>query len=556
VPSPSKLRVPLLAVLAVLAISAVWVSKGPLQDVHWDAPIYLARGKMAADTPYLRNLAAHAREIADSLSRYQLGEDTEYWDFMRLGNTMLLALVISVAGAGMPGIYAAFWLYTGLLAAALVFGVLLSRKIIDVLDGQLPQRATAKGAVLSGLLYAASDVYRHLSGNLVSEIPAMFLLTTSAYALVMASSSRRVSLAVLSGLLGFLLYVVKMEAVWAYASFAVLYVTILWRKAPEKLWWPAFLTSALIAGLLFGLYSWCFWPLTDPRLLVVFTGVVNSGQAPSDIATIKLCVVAGGLLCVGFCLALRYRIGHPAMWLALGWLAMISLPYADTILHNRSAEVRMFALIMPPLLLGSTLGWASLMLRPTAIRASTLVLASLFVCVVALIAVSQAESYEWLRQLPGAWRLQYVKAYLSPRRYERISYPVGDLAKISQYVYGNRQPVVLVLAGGREEYFNVIGYFAPSLNASANGVGAPSGECGARTLNPNIDKVMFCILPPTADTVARLTGNVRFLQLIKIDDAAAFEKLSRDKVVFKTPSVALLVWDPAAGPGMGTRGSS
>lgn len=90
---------------------------------------------------------------------------------MRLGNTMLIALVLSIAGAGMSGIHAAFWLYTGLLAAALVFGVLLSLEIVAALDSQLPQRATAKGAILSMVLYAASDVYRHLSGNFVSEIP-------------------------------------------------------------------------------------------------------------------------------------------------------------------------------------------------------------------------------------------------------------------------------------------------------------------------------------------------------------------------------------------------
>ena len=80
-----NLRILLIALGAVLAISAIFGMKGPLQDVHWDAPIYIARAKQFAETPYLRDYMSGAAEIADGMSRWKIGEDTDYWGFIRLG---------------------------------------------------------------------------------------------------------------------------------------------------------------------------------------------------------------------------------------------------------------------------------------------------------------------------------------------------------------------------------------------------------------------------------------------------------------------------------------
>ena len=35
--------------------------------------------------------------------------------------------------------------------------------------------------------------------------------------------------------------------------------------------------------------------------------------------------------------------------------------------------------------------------------------------------------YRLLGTLPGGWRLQYVKTFLSPPPYERLDYPVEEL---------------------------------------------------------------------------------------------------------------------------------
>jgi len=55
----------LIFVAVVLAISALFSMKGPLQDVHWDAPIYVSRAKEFAETPYLRRYMAEAPAIAE-----------------------------------------------------------------------------------------------------------------------------------------------------------------------------------------------------------------------------------------------------------------------------------------------------------------------------------------------------------------------------------------------------------------------------------------------------------------------------------------------------------
>ena len=46
-----KARNLLLALLAVASITLIFVAKPPLRGAHWDAPIYVQRSKIAAETP-------------------------------------------------------------------------------------------------------------------------------------------------------------------------------------------------------------------------------------------------------------------------------------------------------------------------------------------------------------------------------------------------------------------------------------------------------------------------------------------------------------------------
>lgn len=540
----ARLKIPLLALLAVLAVSTVFVNKGALQDTPWDAPIYLSRGKEVAQTDYLHSLKLHAKETAAHLPQYKVGEDTSYWPFMRLGNILALGAVISTMGASMASIQTAFWLYSLLLASATVFGVLLSLRIIDTLDPSIAKDVVVKGSIISAALYVASDVYLHLSGDLVAEIPALFLLTGGALALVAAGVTHRISLAILSGFLGFALYVVKIEGVWAYISFSLLYGAVLAIYAREKLWWPAFMIAGISALSLYVVYAWWFWPLPDPRLVPIFAAAFRTG-VQNPVAPIKLWIVAGGMLWVGLLLAFRYRVRSPAFWLALGWLALVTLPYLDTIIHHRLSVVRQFALIMPSLLLASSIGWSALLKRSAAGNSSRRTLPLLLAGIAVLLALSHAETYKLLAQLPGGWRLQYVKAFLSPTPYERQSYPVDDLAAISRFVYARRQPTIVVRGNDvAEEHLTIISYFGPPLSRSSIDQFYASDEhmgmCGAKKIQLALEPVMYCSDPPAAETLAKLAAaGVRILYLQQRSGTAARQS-PEDKAAFMTKNLVLL----------------
>jgi len=542
---PKSLSIPLLILLAVITITMVFVNKGPLQDVHWDAPIYLLRGKVAAETPLFHSYRTHSKEIADALPQYKPGVvDTPYWGFMRLGNTLLLGAVTAFMGANLASLQIASGIYALLLACSLVCGTLLAVRIMETLGNDIPKKAVLQGAVFSAVLYLVSDVYRYLSGNLVGEIPAMFLLTASALALVKASNSRMISLAILSGALGFALYVVKMELVWVYISFALLYATLLYRHASIKMYWPAFVTAGFMALFCYGLYAWWFSPLADPRLFLTYA-FADHEQPINPVAPIKLWIVAGGLLWIGFLLGFRYRLRHPALWLSVAWLVLITLPHYDALIHGRSAQVRFFALIMPPLLLGSTLGWASLFERVAANRTRLWAIPALLAVTLVLIGLSQAETYQKISRLPGGWRLQHVKAYLSPPPYERLSYPVEELAKMSRFLYQDQEPTIVVLEKGiPEEYGNIIGYFGPRLpNVDQfDPTNRSLGECGRKNLLPEIEPVMFCTVPPSTDTLHSLSGKARVVVMKRSGGPNGANNPRQDWALFKAAGLMVFPW--------------
>lgn len=534
----------LLALLAVLAITTLHVIiKMPLQDVHWDAAIYLMRGKMLAETPLLQNYQIHAKEIADALPQYEPGVvDTPYWGFMRLGNTLLLGAVAAIAGTDMTALRVANGLYVFLMASSLICATLLSLRIAEILGIELPNRYVTAGAVVSAGLYLASDIYRHLSGNLVAEMPAMFLITASLFSLVEAVRLRSLALAVLSGLLAFAVYVFKMELVWVYVSFILLYAFLLSRNASTKMYLSAFVISGLVALGMYGLYAWWFHPLADPRLFITFASITfawaHEHASPHAVASVKLVFVASGLLWIGMLLALRYQFRHPVVWLSLAWLVAIVIP-----LLGGAAQARFFAVVMPPLLLGSTIGWAALLDRLESNKTNKLWLASLLIGILALLGLSHAETYKWIRQVPGSWRLQDVKSYLSPPRYERLDFPLKELQEISQFLYGHKEPTIVILENGvPEEYSNIITYFGPRLPYVDQFIGNPAGTCGRTNLRPDLGPVMFCTSPPTEQSIHNLAGKVRILQLRRTRKADINEPARLDHAEYKTRGLELLPW--------------
>lgn len=548
-----------LALLAVLAVTILFVNKGPLQDVHWDAPIYLLRGKMVVDTPLLHDYREHAQEIADALPQYKPGVvDTPYWGFMRLGNTLLLGAVADIAGTDMTALQVANVLYVSLMACSLICATLLNLRIVEMLGSGISNKHVISGALVSAGLYLASDMYRYLSGNLVAEVPAIFLVTASLCALVEAVRLRSLALAAVSGVLAFAVYVFKMELVWAYASFAILYAVVLSRNAPTKMHMLAFMVAGLVALAMYALYAWWFYPLANPKLFITFAMAEHSNPL-NVVAPVKLWIVAGGMLWVGLLLALRYQFQRPVVWLSLAWLTTVTLPHYHALLQGGIAQARFFAIVMPPLLLASTVGWAGLLDRVESLSAHRMTLPMIVASISVLIALSHSETYRWIRELPGGWRLQSVKSYLSPPPYERLDYPLEELEEITRFLYREDGPTLVVIDKGvPEEYSNIILYFGSRLPDvdQFDSTRKSIGECGRKKLFPDVEPVMFCTVPPSDRTVQDANGKIRLLQLRRLDSLVDSEDPFLARALFRTKGLLLLPFDLCRGDTAATSSGS
>ena len=542
---PSNVRDLLIALLAAATIALVFIAKPPLQGAHWDAPIYLQRGKIAAETPLLDSYRKHAGEIAAALPQYKPGVvDTPYWGFMRLGHTLLLGLVTAVTGANLTGLHVSTALYTLMFALTVATAALLAIRLLGLFAPDLPASAVRRGAFLSAGLYVASDIARYLAGNLVAEIPAMLLLTLAALLLVEATRSHRPALAMLSGVAAFGLFATKMELVWGYIVFFLLYAFMFVRHAGPRAAWRPFASAAIVALALYGTYAWWFHPLADPRTFLMYARA-DQARPPNPVAPIKLWLVAGGLLWIGLLLGLWRGRGQPVWWYTLGWLGLVSLPYYDQLLHGGPAQARFFASTMIPLMVGSTLGWAGLLQNGMPTPAGKATRLALFFVIAALIGISHQDPYRWLSALPGGWRLQHVKAFLSPPPYERLDYPVDELETASRFLYGKKMPVVVVLDKDvPEEYSNIIAYFGPRLapvDTLAPG-GDSWGNCGRKVLLPALETVMFCTVPPTLESFQRLQGKAQVLRMQRIGAATSGASSDQSTAIFVTKSLALVPW--------------
>lgn len=535
----------------ILAIVLLFSAKGPMQDIHWDAPIYLERGKEIAETPALRDYALNAQVIAERLPAYKAETDsyTPYWSFMRLGNAMLLAMAHVWSGGGMDGIASAFWLYTLIWATGVVMAAVWAWATARYLAPELGPNAAAWAAVLAALLYLASDAYRHMSGNFVAEVPALLWLAGSALALLLAQARRSLLWAGLSGALGFALYVTKMDGVLTYIALLIAFAMALLQHDRLRPWWPAFLISGAGAALLYGVYAWYFWPLPDPRLLLIFAQAHQVEGHMNAVPTFKLWFAAGGLLWLGLLPALFLNRRNRALWFAFGWLALLTLPYFKGLVTGVGhAQVRMYTLMLPALLLAAVTGLAPMLEWARRGTAGKVLLTILLTLAVALAAVSHQETYASLRNQPGGWRLQYVRAFLSPPPYERLHYPLQDLQVIGGALYQNGAQSVVVLGEGLpEEYFNILAYLGPSPRRSkierysVTPDTAPMGYCGVRAVRPEDGPVWFCLEAPDTASLEALNGaGIRVLGLHRPGSDAVDRADSEQRALVRTPRLLLL----------------
>lgn len=439
---------------------------------------------------------------AEQISALAGTAESQYWAFTRLGTSALLGSITFFFGSTILSIKVMSWLYTFLLTCGVIFSVILSKKIIVIFEKNLSSKNILLGGLISGALYITSDIFRYLSGNLISEAPAIFFASACLLSFVNAHTKQNIFYAILSGLLAFCLYFIKMDAIWIYVTFIIsFYFFLRLQKSDEKVKWQAFLISTFIAAGCYISYAIYFYPLANPINLIRFAdslknGNLNLGGYPA----LPQLFVAAGLLLIGWIISTFYNIKKPLFWFTFTWFFLIILPYIDTLINDYIIQVRILALIMLPLMIASTYGWATLLESnkiPPKQKQTTLYL--LVFISITLIAISQAESYRMLRKLPGGWRLQYVQQYLSTPNFQRKYFPLKELDIVSKLLYQNTSRNLIFWNKDNnpeyDEYIAILRYLAPGKMQVTNffqDFSPNEGSCQANINYSGIEPVSFC----------------------------------------------------------------
>jgi hypothetical protein len=258
-PAAKRLIVISLVVLALLLAA----QEEPLEDMHWDVPIYLYQAKRFAETHYLANYARHAAEVAIQVQGDLPAHESyshAFWRFIRLGHITLLGGVVGLFGSTLVAVVFLTWLYTLFLISGIAF-LFFSLLILGRMSE--PARPWFAGAAISTLMFLLSDIYSYLAGNLVSEVLCILLLSAAILALMRSVNTGRLALAILSGLLVFVSYTARVESVWTWLAFLVAYV-VAWRGSIyQSVPWKPFFAACFTAFGSYIAYAAIFHPLVD-----------------------------------------------------------------------------------------------------------------------------------------------------------------------------------------------------------------------------------------------------------------------------------------------------
>lgn len=497
-----------------LAMLLVALSRVPLADVHWDAPIYLYQAKRFAETAYLVDVARNAQEIVAQLAG-AWPEDESYseafWRSSRLGHIALLGAPVATFGSTDAAITAAHWMFV----LAMPLGLLAWCRV-----GHLAGRALEPGAVgagglaLSALLFVLSDVHGYLSGNLVSEVVSFGLGAAAVWALLASTVRTAGGLAAVSGVLAFLGYTVRVESVWIWLAFMLAYLPFAGAGEARVRVLRRFALAGTAALLAYAAYAAVFHPLADPRSYLAFAASLAQ-RAREGVHAGNLVFVAGGMLWFGAVCALPRLRGSRVVRFGVLWLLLAGLPSWALIASDSAVQTRMLVGLVPPLVLLSAAGW-------THVLRGRGRLAALGVAV-AFVLVSRPPIYGWFVEQPGLWRIQRLGAAMFVPRYERIDYLPGEMAAISAQVFdgGARPGILMVAPSVAQEYLNLVRFFGPSYPADARMAlaGDPTnpGRCELRRDRAH-EPVRFCSgFGDAAALRASLVGH-RVLHLRRVAD--------------------------------------
>lgn len=501
-----------------LIASLIGFSKGLLEGMHWDVPIYLYQAKRFAETHYFEDFVRDAWAIAAQVSGgwpADEGYSEAFWRSVRLGHIALLGSVVNFFGSSLLAISVASWFFVLLLFA----GVYLWVKVAEQLGRAVePTLDLSLGLAISVFILLVSDIYTYLTGNLVSEVPSLTLAAIAVVMLLRALQYNSVAFSVLSGILIFLSFTIKVESVWTWLSLIAAYVLRFSRDHDRRSKLQFFLIAGIAAFAAYAVYAFLLYPLPDPRLYIAFAASLTE-RAGVGVPAWQLLWVAGGGLWIGAMLALRWIKVSPLIQLGCLWLALSCLPSLSLVALNSATQSRMLVACNAPLLLLSGAGWT--MLCRSRGRA---LLQFGFWAILTYLVLSRAAVFNWLVQQPGVWRLQELRgAFLVPN-YERVNYFPKEMERISLALY--REKVRTTLIPGPEipqEVLNMIRFFGPRYPADASLalVSDPTNlvPCEAKLEN-QLEPVRFCKGFADERALRAAVSSQRLLHLRGVSSAA------------------------------------
>jgi hypothetical protein len=350
-----------------------------------------------------------------------------------------------------------------------------------------------------------------------------------------------------------MLYTVRMESVWSYLALILALAWLVTRKSvSSRDGRRAVLMSGAAALVFFGVYSWIFFPLTDPRLYFAFaesqarTFATDYPDlavgAPARIRMLYQLVAANGLLWVGAILGLPLLRTSRAFQLGSLWFLLAVLPVAVAMIVVPATETRMYTTIAPALFLLSTLGWTRFSTE-VARNSSLMKPALIAVACLVLVLISQPASYALLRTLPGGWRLYFVRQYLAPMPFERTDFHVPELSRVYRAIAAQRNSPVIVASPEMQgaDHILVLEYLAPSFHDDTNG--GASAAAGRRLApDPDLDVHMAGLRDDDLRFIASVPPD-RPVWLLRRNDEGGWEDglgcCGRDRSVLVTEHYTL-----------------
>lgn len=325
----------------------------------------------------------------------------------------------------------------------------------------------------------------------------------------------------------------RVESLWTWLTFIIAYAVTRGAGEHSYIPWKFIVASGSAAAGFYVIYAIIFYPLAFPWHYLAFVKSLKGMR--NGVPGYKLLFVAGGLLWIGALASLVWFKQSRVMPLGWLWLVACSLPWLPAIFLGVPSQTRMLTLLISPIFLVSAGGWA-LLLQNGIKHQKTFAVVGLGFC---MFLVSEPTVYSLLRDLPGGWRLQSIRAFLAVPLYERIDYLPNEIQTLSHSVYKNEEPTVLISTQEiTQEYLNLIRFFGKAYlpNTDMALLGDPTNRKKCDSGSPNVNEIVF-FCTGYSDLAKQINNNLRY-RILTLRPISSTPHLGT-KLILSTPTFAL-----------------